>query len=50
MDLKMLIMNGSEATHLIHTHYHDIKVLVLTTYDTTNGYLIQFELVGVVIY
>lgn len=49
MDLKMLIMNGIEATHLIHTHYPDIKVLVLTTYDTTNGYLIQFEQGGVFI-
>jgi NarL family two-component system response regulator LiaR len=33
MDLKMPIMNGVQATRLIHQQHPQIKVLVLTTYD-----------------
>jgi len=32
-DIKMPIMNGTEATRLIKTRYPQVKVLVLTTYD-----------------
>lgn len=33
MDLKMPIMNGIQATRMIHTKYPEVRVLVLTTYD-----------------
>ena len=33
MDLKMPVMNGIQATRLIHEQYPDVRVLVLTTYD-----------------
>ncbi len=33
MDIRMPIMDGVAATHLICQKYHDIKVLVLTTFD-----------------
>lgn len=33
MDLKMPGMNGIQATHEICTHYPEVRVLVLTTYD-----------------
>ena len=33
MDLKMPIMNGSEATRQIRAKFPHIKILVLTTYD-----------------
>jgi DNA-binding NarL/FixJ family response regulator len=33
IDLKMLVMNGVEATRQIRTKYPEVKVLVLTTYD-----------------
>jgi DNA-binding NarL/FixJ family response regulator len=33
MDMKMPIMNGIEATALLHKEQPNIKVLVLTTYD-----------------
>ncbi len=33
MDLKMPVMNGIQATRMIHDRYPEIKVLVLTTYD-----------------
>jgi len=34
MDLKMPVMNGVQATKIIHEKYPFIRVLVLTTYDT----------------
>jgi len=34
MDLKMPIMNGVQATRIIRQQYPDVKVLVLTTYDS----------------
>jgi DNA-binding NarL/FixJ family response regulator len=33
MDLKMPVMNGVQATRVIHTQFPDTRVLVLTTYD-----------------
>jgi NarL family two-component system response regulator LiaR len=33
MDLKMPVMNGIQATRLIHEQYPNVRVLVLTTYD-----------------
>jgi NarL family two-component system response regulator LiaR len=33
MDLKMPVMNGIQATRLIHEQYPEVRVLVLTTYD-----------------
>lgn len=33
MDLKMPVMNGIQATRLIHEQQPDTRVLVLTTYD-----------------
>jgi DNA-binding NarL/FixJ family response regulator len=33
MDLKMPIMNGVQATRVIHERFPDVHVLVLTTYD-----------------
>ena len=33
MDLKMPIMNGIQATRIIHEKYPEVRVLVLTTYD-----------------
>lgn len=34
MDLKMPVMNGVQATRVIRDQYPDVRVLVLTTYDT----------------
>lgn len=34
MDLKMPIMNGVQATKIIREKFPDVRVLVLTTYDT----------------
>jgi two-component system, NarL family, response regulator LiaR len=34
MDLKMPIMNGIQATKYIHDNFSEIRVLVLTTYDS----------------
>lgn len=33
MDLKMPIMNGVQATRVIHSRFPNVHVLVLTTYD-----------------
>jgi DNA-binding NarL/FixJ family response regulator len=33
MDLKMPVMNGIQATRIIHANYPEVHVLVLTTYD-----------------
>ncbi len=33
MDLKMPVLNGVQATRLIHNQYPDVHILVLTTYD-----------------
>jgi DNA-binding NarL/FixJ family response regulator len=33
MDLKMPVMNGIQATRLIHEQHPNVRVLVLTTYD-----------------
>ncbi|MCX6043562.1 MAG: response regulator transcription factor [Chloroflexi bacterium] len=33
MDLRMPILNGIQATRQLHTHFPEIRVLVLTTYD-----------------
>jgi DNA-binding NarL/FixJ family response regulator len=34
MDLKMPVLNGIEATKLIHKNYPNIKIIALTSYDT----------------
>lgn len=34
LDLKMPILNGVEATKIIHKKFPDIKVIALTSYDT----------------
>ena len=33
MDLKMPVMNGIQATKIIHSNYPEVHVIVLTTYD-----------------
>ena len=33
MDLKMPVVNGIQATRTIRTRFHEVRVLVLTTYD-----------------
>lgn len=34
MDLKMPLLNGVEATKIIHEEFPDIKIIALTSYDT----------------
>jgi len=52
MDIKMPIMNGVEATKLIHQSYPQVKILILTTFNDyeyifkalkngANGYLLK---------
>jgi len=52
MDIKMPVMNGMEATRLVHNKYPDIKILVVTMYEDeefiihlmengANGYLLK---------
>lgn len=36
MDLKMPILNGVEATKILHKEFPDIKIIALTSYDTTS--------------
>ena len=36
MDLKMPVLNGVEATKLIHRYYPQIKVIALTSYNTNS--------------
>jgi DNA-binding NarL/FixJ family response regulator len=33
MDIRMPVMDGVEATKIIHSRYPDIKILILTTFD-----------------
>lgn len=33
MDVRMPVMDGVEATRLIHESYPDVKILILTTFD-----------------
>ena len=33
MDIRMPVLNGVEATKLIHVHHPRIKILILTTFD-----------------
>jgi DNA-binding NarL/FixJ family response regulator len=33
MDISMPVMNGLEATHYIHDHFPQVKVLILTQHD-----------------
>jgi DNA-binding NarL/FixJ family response regulator len=52
MDLKMPVLNGIQATRIIHEKFPDVRILVLTTYDFdewvfqavragANGYLLK---------
>lgn len=52
MDIKMPILNGVEATKLVHQQYPEIKILILTTFNDyeyifqalkngANGYLLK---------
>lgn len=34
MDLKMPLLNGVEATKLIHVNFPDVKIIALSSYDT----------------
>lgn len=33
MDIRMPVMDGVQATDIIHTKYPDIKIMILTTFD-----------------
>jgi len=52
MDIKMPVMNGVEATKIIHKNHPDVKILILTTFNDyeyifqalkngANGYLLK---------
>ncbi|WP_057881891.1 response regulator transcription factor [Companilactobacillus kimchiensis] len=52
MDIKMPVMNGVDATKIIHQNYSDVKILILTTFNDyeyifqalkngANGYLLK---------
>lgn len=36
MDLKMPVLNGVEATKILHKYFPEIKIIALTSYDTTS--------------
>lgn len=36
MDLKMPVLNGVEATKILHKDFPEIKIIALTSYDTTS--------------
>lgn len=49
MDLKMPILNGVEATKIIHTTYPKIKIIALTSYNT-NSFIANMIQVGAASY
>ena len=49
MDLKMPVLNGVEATKLLHKYYPQIKVIALTSYNT-NSFINNMIQVGAASY
>ncbi|MBF7093505.1 response regulator transcription factor [Flavobacterium sp. ALJ2] len=49
LDLKMPILNGVEATKIIHKKFPDIKVIALTSYDT-KSFVVNMLQVGAASY
>jgi DNA-binding NarL/FixJ family response regulator len=45
MDLKMPLLNGVEATKIIHASYPEIKIIALTSYNT-NSFIANMIQVG----
>lgn len=49
MDLKMPILNGVEATKIIHNNFPEIKIIALTSYDS-KSFVANMIKVGAVAY
>lgn len=49
IDLKMPVLNGVEATKIIHKNFPDIKIIALTSYDT-KSFVANMLQVGAVSY
>lgn len=49
MDLKMPLLNGIEATKILHKDFSDIKIIALTSYDS-QAFIVNMIDVGAVSY